>query len=67
MSIERLAFWFGFLELGFVLLVAGFFPTGVFVVWSGGACICLMAPYVRAKVSEWASRRPKTVGVKGSS
>jgi membrane protein implicated in regulation of membrane protease activity len=42
MSIRLLAFLFGWLELGFVLLVAEVFSRGAFLLWSGSACVALM-------------------------
>ena len=60
MTLERLAFWFGWLELGFVLASAGVLQHRWFLVWSGSACLALMAPHVLARVSDGRAARPKT-------
>lgn len=64
MTVGRAAFYFGWLELGFVLLVAGFLPSSVFVVFSGLPCVLLMR---EGSGVGWARRRPKTVAREGDS
>lgn len=63
MSLRFLAFCFGWLELGFVLLVAGGLPRDGFVFFSGLPCLLLMV----SAVVTGAKRRPKTVADRGES
>jgi hypothetical protein len=49
-TLPRIAFWFGVLELGFVLGVAFAFPL-LIVAIAGPACLALMAPYIRQRIT----------------
>lgn len=56
MTLARIAFWFGFLELGFVLRSGGAMGANVFLLWAGGGCVCLMWP----QLAIWLERvRPR--------
>jgi hypothetical protein len=48
MSLERMAFLFGALELGFIVYGTRLIPWPLFLAWSGGCCLLLMSPHVRA-------------------
>jgi len=62
LTLNRVALLFGWLELGFVLLVAGVLPSAVFVVVSGVPCLLLI---VGGSGVRWAKGRPPTVPGKG--
>lgn len=56
MTLARLAFWFGFLELGFVLRSGGAMGANVFLLWAGAGCLLLMWP----QLALWLDRlRPR--------
>jgi hypothetical protein len=64
LELSRVALLFGWLELGFVLLVGGLMPAGVFVVFSGVPCLLLILGGLGVG---WATQRPTTVARKGDS
>lgn len=53
MTLPRIAFWFGFLELGFVLRSGGAMGANVFLLWAGAGCLCLMWPHTRERLRQW--------------
>lgn len=58
MTLLRLAFLFGLLELGFV--VASFSGQRLYLLVSAWACLALCAPYVRERILDGRAGRPKT-------
>lgn len=67
MTLVRLAFWFGMLESGFVLVSAGVISHRAFLVISGFACAALMLPQLKLWMYGRAGRPKTAPGTEGQS